>query len=72
MCIIQGDECIVKKSLKGYCRMDGVCEGLGGRIMCMYTLQKKGHIVGTHPRKDMPISLLKAIFKQAGLTGEVK
>lgn len=33
---------------------------------------KKGHIVVTHPRKDMPIGLLKAIFKQAGLTGEVK
>jgi predicted RNA binding protein YcfA (HicA-like mRNA interferase family) len=33
---------------------------------------KKGHIVVTHPRKDIPIGLLKAIFKQAGLTGEVK
>jgi predicted RNA binding protein YcfA (HicA-like mRNA interferase family) len=33
---------------------------------------KNGHIVVTHPRKDMPIGLLKAVFKQAGLTGEVK
>ena len=33
---------------------------------------KNGHIVVTHPRKDMPIGLLKAIFKQAGLTGEAQ
>ena len=28
---------------------------------------KLGHIVVTHPRKDMPIGLLRAIFKQAGI-----
>jgi predicted RNA binding protein YcfA (HicA-like mRNA interferase family) len=71
MCIIQGDECIVKKSLKGYCRMDGVC-GVRGSHHVYVDPTKKGHIVVTHPRKDMPIGLLKAIFKQAGLTGEVK
>jgi len=31
---------------------------------------KQGHIVVTHPRKDMPTGLLKAIFKQAGLMGQ--